>query len=62
MKNQRKSSQNFYLKAKEIQKEGPLLDDIKKAIADLAGEDAAKMIVAGVAFEVTGTRALVDMG
>lgn len=52
----------LYLKAKEIQKEGPILDGVKKAIAEVAGEDAAKMIVAGVVFEVTGTRALVAMG
>ncbi len=52
----------LYLKVKEIQKEGPLLDGVKKAIAEIAGEDAAKMIVAGVAFEVTGTRSLVAMG
>jgi len=35
---------------------------VKKAIAEHAGEDAAKMIVAGVAFEVTETRPLVAMG
>ncbi len=52
----------LYLEAKVIQKEGPLLDSVKKAIAEVAGEDAAKMIVAGVAFEVTGTRSLVAMG
>ena len=52
----------LYLKVKEIQKEGPLLDEIRKGIAEHAGEDAAKMIVAGVSFEVTETRAIVDMG
>ena len=52
----------LYLKTSQIQKEGPLLDGVKKAIAEHAGEDAAKMIVAGVAFEVTGTRPLVAMG
>ena len=51
----------LYLKAKEIQKEGPLLDGVKKAIAEHAGEDAAKMVVAGVAFEVTETRPLIAM-
>lgn len=52
----------LYLKILEIQKEGPLLDDVKKAIAQLAGQDAAKMIVAGVKFEVTETRPLIAMG
>ena len=52
----------LYLKAKEIQKEGELLDGIRNAIAERAGEAAAKMIVAGVAFEVTDARPLVAMG
>ena len=52
----------LYLKAIEIQKEGTLLDRVKKAIAEHAGEDAAKMIVAGIAFEVIETRPLVAMG
>ncbi len=52
----------IYLKAKEIQKEGPLLEGVRKAIADHAGEEAAKMIVAGVAFEVTEVRPLVAIG
>ena len=42
----------LYLKANGIQKYGPLLDGVKNAIAEHAGEDAAKMIVAGVAFEL----------
>ncbi len=52
----------LYLKTKEIQKQGPILDSVRKAIAEHAGEDAAKMIVAGVAFEVTEARPLVAMG
>lgn len=52
----------LYLKARNIQKEGPLLDGVKKAIAEHAGQDAAKMIVAAVAFEVTEIRPLVAMG
>lgn len=52
----------LYLKARNIQKEGPLLDGVKKAISEHAGEDAAKMIVAAVAFEVTEIRPLVAMG
>jgi predicted pyridoxine 5'-phosphate oxidase superfamily flavin-nucleotide-binding protein len=50
----------LYLKVKEIQKSGPLYDTIKKAIAEHAGEDAAKMIVAAAAFEVTEIRKLLD--
>jgi hypothetical protein len=52
----------LYLKSKGLQREGELLDGIKQAIAEHAGEDAAKMIVAAVAFEVTEIRPLVAMG
>jgi len=50
----------LYLKIKEIQKTGPLYDAVKAAIAEHAGEGAAKMIVAAAAFEVTEIRKLVD--
>ena len=50
----------LYLKLKEIQKAGPLYDAIKTAIAEHAGEGAAKMIVSAAAFEVTKIRQLVD--
>jgi predicted pyridoxine 5'-phosphate oxidase superfamily flavin-nucleotide-binding protein len=50
----------LYLKLKELQKAGPLYDAIKTAIAEHAGEGAAKMIVAAAAFEVTKIRQLVD--
>ncbi|MBL7212710.1 MAG: pyridoxamine 5'-phosphate oxidase family protein [Desulfobacteraceae bacterium] len=52
----------MYLKVREIQKEGPVLDGVKEAIAKHAGPGAAKMIVAGVVFDVTEVRPLVDMG
>jgi hypothetical protein len=52
----------LYLKVKEIQKQGPMLDGIREAIAAKAGADAAKAIQAGVVFEVTSVRGLVDMG
>jgi predicted pyridoxine 5'-phosphate oxidase superfamily flavin-nucleotide-binding protein len=52
----------LYLKSTGIQREGQLLEVIKAAIAEHAGEDAAKMIVAAVAFEVTELRPLVAMG
>jgi len=50
----------LYLKVKEIQKAGPLYDAIKTAITEHAGAEAAKMIVAAAAFEVTDIRKLVD--
>ena len=52
----------LYLKAREIQKEGPVLDSVREAIGKAAGPDAAKMIVAGVVFDVTEVRPLVAMG
>jgi hypothetical protein len=52
----------LYLKVREIQKAGPIFDGVKKAIAEHAGPEAAKMIVAGVAFDVTEVRPLVAMG
>ena len=50
----------LYLKLKELQKTGPLYDAIKIAISEHAGADAAKMIVAAAAFEVTKIRQLLD--
>ena len=52
----------LYLKVREIQKEGPIIDSVKKAIAEHAGAEAVKMIVAGVVFDVTEIRPLVAMG
>jgi hypothetical protein len=52
----------LYLKVREIQKEGPIIDGVKNAIAEVAGAEAAKMIAAGVVFEVTEIRPLVAMG
>ncbi len=52
----------LYLKVREIQKAGPIFDGVKKAIAEHAGPEAAKMIVAGVVFDVTEVRPLVAMG
>ena len=50
----------LYLKVKEIQEEGGIYDAVCGAIAKHAGEEAAKTIVAAVAFEVTETRGLID--
>jgi hypothetical protein len=52
----------LYLTVKEIQRQGPVVDGVKKAIADAAGEAAAAMIVAGVVLTVDEVRPLVDMG
>ncbi len=52
----------LYLKVREIQKEGSVLDGVKEAIAKHAGPEAAKMIAAGVVFDITEVRPLVDMG
>lgn len=52
----------LYLKVREIQEAGPIIDSVKKAISEHAGPDAAKMIVAGVVFDVTEVRPLVAMG
>ncbi len=48
-----------YLTVREIVTEGPLMDQIKGEIAKAAGEDAAKMMAAAVAFDVTEIRNLV---
>lgn len=50
----------LYLKLKGIKKSGPAYEAIKAAIAEHAGADAAKMIVAAAAFEVTEIRKVVD--
>ncbi|KMY69263.1 hypothetical protein AAU61_02780 [Desulfocarbo indianensis] len=52
----------LYLEATEIQRQGPVVDAIRAALAEKLGPDAAKMIQAGVVFKVTGARPLVDMG
>ena len=52
----------LYLKVREIQKAGLIFDGVKKAIAEHAGPEAAKMIVAGVVFDVTEVRPLVAIG
>lgn len=52
----------LYLKVREIQRQGPVLDNIRDGIAKKAGEEAARRIQAGVVFEVTSIRPLVDMG
>jgi hypothetical protein len=50
----------LYMKVKEIHSEGGVYDAVRGAIAQHAGEEAAKTIVAAVVFEVTATRGLID--
>ena len=49
----------LYLKAREIQRKGPIIDGVRELIAKHAGPDAAKMMVAGVVFDVTEIRPLI---
>ncbi len=50
----------LYLKLKGVEKSGSAYEAIKAAIAEHAGADAAKMVVAAAAFEVTDVRKVVD--
>ena len=52
----------LYLKVNKIDREGEVLAQVKKAIAAAVGEQAAAGIKAGVIFEVTAVRPLVDLG
>mgnify|MGYP001160712823 FL=1 len=52
----------IYLKMMKCETEGETLDMMKKAIAERAGEAAAKMMRAAVTFSVTGLRPLADFG
>ncbi|MBU2548429.1 MAG: pyridoxamine 5'-phosphate oxidase family protein [Proteobacteria bacterium] len=52
----------LYLKAREIQFEGQLLDQVREMIAQHAGPAAAKMMAAAVAFDITEVRPIMDMG
>jgi hypothetical protein len=51
-----------YLTMMDCQKSGEKLDQIKAAIAEKAGEAAAKMIHAAVTFEIKEIRPLADFG
>jgi len=50
----------LYLKLKGIETSGSAYDAIKAAIAEHAGADAAKMIVAAAVFDVTEIRKVID--
>jgi predicted pyridoxine 5'-phosphate oxidase superfamily flavin-nucleotide-binding protein len=51
----------LYLQARDIQRQGPVLDAVREAIAKAAGPQAAQMIQAGVVFTVTEVRPLLAM-
>lgn len=51
----------IYLEARSIERDGPVLDAIRKHIADEFDPNAAKMTVAAVVFEVTGIRPMIEM-
>jgi hypothetical protein len=51
-----------YLTMVDCQKSGEKLDQIRAAIAEKAGEGAAKMIHAAVTFEIKEIRPLADFG
>ena len=52
----------MYLKVKSIATSGTIFDTYKSQLAKEIGEAAAGMIHAGVTFEVTEVRPIVDMG
>lgn len=51
-----------YMKMKEFQTSGQLLEIIRSQIANFAGEEAAKIIYAAVTLEIYEVRPLVDFG
>ena len=51
-----------YVKMTEYQTSGEKLETMKKAIAQKAGEDAAKSMHAALTFEVQAIRPLMDVG
>ena len=52
----------IYLKMIKYETQGETLEAMKKAIAERAGEAAAKMMQAAVTFSVSGLRPLADFG
>jgi hypothetical protein len=52
----------IYLKVREIQREGPLLERIREGIRKAAGDTAADNTVAVSLFEVTSVRPMIDAG
>ncbi len=54
------SGARVYLEAQTIDQEGNFYEEIKANIAKVAGNDAAKMIFAGVRFKITEVRPIMD--
>jgi hypothetical protein len=59
---QNRKGLRVYLKMHTCEKEGKQLDQIRSRIAAMAGETAARNVVACVIFQVTEVRPLVDSG
>ena len=51
-----------YLKMTECHNSGELLDEIRTQVAQIIGEEGAKILQFALTFEVTGIRPLIDMG
>ena len=51
----------IYLKARAIEREGPVLDATRKFITDEFDPNAAKMTAAAVTFDVTAIRPMIEM-
>lgn len=51
----------IYMKAREIEREGPALDATRKFIAEEFDPNAAKMTAAAVTFDVTAIRPMIEM-
>ncbi len=52
----------IYLKMKEYQTSGKMLETMREQVGQMAGEEPAKMVHAAVTFEVQNIRPLVDFG
>lgn len=55
------SGARVYLEAQTVDQEGEFYEDIKANIAKMAGQEAARMIFAGVRFKITEVRPILDM-
>lgn len=51
----------IYLKAREIQREGPIFERVREGIRQAAGDAAAGNTVAVALFEVTNVRPMIDL-
>lgn len=51
-----------YLKVREIQEEGEILEKGRRMVAEAVGEETARILKVAVIFDVVETRPLVDFG